>query len=91
MNGNFFMNNLKKYYLVKDNSIIKTGYFPTFFLIGGWYSLIEFESKADWMEVEFEDRIIKLYAPRLLYKNKPESVSLENHKKWFSGCIDKLE
>lgn len=84
------MNNIGKYSVFKDDQIIKTGLCPSFYVHGMLASILE-RDQADWINIEFNEKKIRLYSPKTLYKLKPQTVTLEDHKKWFTGCRYPLE
>ena len=45
------------------------------------------EHDADYIDILYDNGTNKrMYSPKVLYRMKPNSVSIEDHNKWFSGC-----
>ena len=86
-----FNMNLTNYKVVKDDAIIDSGICPTFYIHGIIDSII-YKSNADKVILYYSSgKEMKLISPSLLFKHIPKDVSIENHKKWFTGCKFKLE
>jgi len=74
------------YKVKKNNKVIKEGLSPTFYVHGMMSSIME-KNDPDSIEIEFENKIIlTMLSPRLLFEQKPNNVSSEQHIRWFSGC-----
>lgn len=85
------MNDIATYEVRKNNKILKKGLSPTFYLHGIMASTME-KFNADEIEIKFNNgRDLKIQSPRLLFKNIPNGVSIEEHCRWFEGCHYPLE
>jgi len=83
--------NLTEYNVIKNNKTIDSGMCPTFYIHGMIDSII-YKNDADEIVLYYTSgKKVKLVSPSLLFKRIPDNVSIENHKKWFSGSSFKLE
>lgn len=79
------MNNILKYYVYKNDTIIKEGFSTSWYVHGMIASILQ-EDNADYINLIYDNGSErKLYSPKVLFKMKPDSVSEVDHKKWFSG------
>ena len=83
--------NLTTYDVIKNNEIIDSGMCPTFYIHGMIASII-YKNNADEVVLYYTSgKKLKLVSPSLLFKHVPNNVSIEDHKKWFTGSRFKLE
>lgn len=79
------------YTVRKNGEVIKKGFSPTFYIHGIMASTME-KYDADEIEIVFpDDKIITIKSPRIMFKERPASVSVEEHTRWFTGCRYPLE
>jgi len=79
------MNKIVNYYVYKDEYIIKQGLSTTWYVHGMMASTLH-TLNADYIVLIYDDGTEKkIYSPKVLFNMKPESVTIEDHKKWFSG------